>query len=66
MMLHLQQGAIIDQRQILAKLRNYNIPEMIKHFSVNLCSSSGEIIDIFPVEFDDRVVRIELFDDEIG
>ena len=65
MMLHLQQGAIIDQRQILAKLAELQYTRNDQVFQRGTFRVRGEIIDIFPAESDDRAVRIELFDDEI-
>ena len=65
MMLHLQQGAIINQRQILAKLAELQYTRNDQAFQRGTFRVRGEIIDIFPAESDDRAVRIELFDDEI-
>jgi len=65
MMLHLQQGAIIDQRQILAKLAELQYTRNDQAFQRGTFRVRGEVIDIFPAESDDRAVRIELFDDEI-
>ncbi|OOF51740.1 excinuclease ABC subunit B [Rodentibacter genomosp. 1] len=65
MMLHLQQGAIIDQRQILAKLAELQYTRNDQAFQRGTFRVRGEIIDIFPAESDDIAVRIELFDEEI-
>ncbi|SEQ50700.1 excinuclease ABC subunit UvrB [Basfia succiniciproducens] len=65
MMLHLQTGAIIDQRQILARLAELQYTRNDQAFQRGTFRVRGEIIDIFPAESDDRAVRIELFDDEI-
>lgn len=65
MMLHLQQGAIIDQRQILAKLAELQYTRNDQAFQRGTFRVRGEIIDIFPAESDDIAIRIELFDDEI-
>ena len=65
MMLHLQQGAIIDQRQILAKLAELQYTRNDQAFQRGTFRVRGEVIDIFPAESDDRAIRIELFDDEI-
>ena len=65
MMLHLQQGAIINQRQILAKLAELQYTRNDQTFQRGTFRVRGEIIDIFPAESDERAVRIELFDDEI-
>ena len=65
MMLHLQQGAIINQRQILAQLAELQYTRNDQAFQRGTFRVRGEIIDIFPAESDDQAVRIELFDDEI-
>ncbi|QIM68690.1 excinuclease ABC subunit UvrB [Basfia succiniciproducens] len=65
MMLHLQTGAIIDQRQILARLAELQYTRNDQAFQRGTFRVRGEIIDIFPAESDERAVRIELFDDEI-
>ncbi|AAU37978.1 excinuclease ABC subunit UvrB [[Mannheimia] succiniciproducens] len=65
MMLHLQTGAIIDQRQILVRLAELQYTRNDQAFQRGTFRVRGEIIDIFPAESDDRAVRIELFDDEI-
>jgi len=65
MMLHLQTGAIIDQRQILAKLAELQYTRNDQAFQRGTFRVRGEVIDIFPAESDDQAVRIELFDEEI-
>ena len=65
MMLHLQQGAIINQRQILAQLAELQYTRNDQAFQRGTFRVRGEVIDIFPAESDDKAVRIELFDEEI-
>lgn len=65
MMLHLQTGAIINQRQILAQLAELQYTRNDQAFERGTFRVRGEIIDIFPAESDDKAIRIELFDDEI-
>lgn len=65
MMLHLQTGAIINQREILAKLAELQYTRNDQAFQRGTFRVRGEVIDIFPAESDDKAVRIELFDDEI-
>lgn len=65
MMLHLQSGAIIDQREILAKLAELQYTRNDHAFERGTFRVRGEIIDIFPAESDDQALRVELFDDEI-
>ncbi len=65
MMLHLQTGAIINQRKILAQLAELQYTRNDQVFERGTFRVRGEIIDIFPAESDDKAIRIELFDDEI-
>lgn len=65
MMLHLQTGAIINQREILAKLAELQYTRNDQAFQRGTFRVRGEVIDIFPAESDDKAVRVELFDDEI-
>ena len=65
MMLHLQTGAIINQREILSKLAQLQYTRNDQAFERGTFRVRGEVIDIFPAESDDRAVRVELFDDEI-
>ncbi|MFZ7174836.1 excinuclease ABC subunit UvrB [[Pasteurella] aerogenes] len=65
MMLHLQTGAIINQRQILAQLAELQYTRNDQAFQRGTFRVRGEVIDIFPAESDDKAIRIELFDDEI-
>ncbi|MFZ7157083.1 excinuclease ABC subunit UvrB, partial [Avibacterium avium] len=65
MMLHLQTGAIINQREILTKLAELQYTRNDQAFQRGTFRVRGEIIDIFPAESDDQAIRIELFDDEI-
>ncbi|UXN33821.1 excinuclease ABC subunit UvrB [Avibacterium paragallinarum] len=65
MMLHLQTGAIINQRQILVKLAELQYTRNDQAFQRGTFRVRGEIIDIFPAESDNQAIRIELFDDEI-
>lgn len=65
MMLHLQQGALINQRQILSKLAELQYTRHDQAFQRGTFRVRGEIIDIFPAESDDKAIRVELFDEEI-
>lgn len=65
MMLHLQTGAIVNQREILSKLAELQYTRNDQAFQRGTFRVRGEVIDIFPAESDDQAVRIELFDDEI-
>ena len=65
MVLHLNRGEVIDQRQILRRLAELQY----KRNDVELYRGNyrvrGDIIDIYPAESDKEAVRVELFDDEI-
>lgn len=65
MMLHLQTGAIIDQRQILSKLAELQYTRNDQAFQRGTFRVRGEVIDIFPAESEDIALRVELFDQEI-
>lgn len=65
MMLHLQVGAIIDQREILARLAELQYIRNDQAFQRSTFRVRGEVIDIFPAESDEIALRVELFDDEI-
>ncbi|MDO4698129.1 MAG: excinuclease ABC subunit UvrB [Pasteurellaceae bacterium] len=65
MMLHLQVGAIIDQRTILSRLAELQYTRNDQAFVRSTFRVRGEVIDIFPAESDEVALRVELFDDEI-
>ena len=65
MMLHLQTGALIDQRQILAHLASLQYTRNDQAFQRGTFRVHGDVIDIFPAESDDVALRVELFDEEI-
>lgn len=65
MMLHLQVGAIINQREILARLAELQYTRNDQAFQRSTFRVRGEVIDIFPAESDEIALRVELFDDEI-
>lgn len=65
MMLHLQVGAIIDQRTILSRLAELQYSRNDQAFQRSTFRVRGEVIDIFPAESDEVALRVELFDDEI-
>ena len=65
MMLHLQVGAIINQREILARLAELQYTRNDQAFQRSTFRVRGEVIDIFPAESDEVALRVELFDDEI-
>lgn len=65
MMLHLQVGAIIDQRTILSRLAELQYTRNDQVFQRSTFRVRGEVIDIYPAESDEVALRVELFDDEI-
>ncbi|OOR99200.1 excinuclease ABC subunit B [Haemophilus paracuniculus] len=65
MMLHLQVGAIIDQRTILSRLAELQYTRNDQAFQRSTFRVRGEVIDIYPAESDEVALRVELFDDEI-
>ncbi|MBE2898128.1 excinuclease ABC subunit B [Pasteurellaceae bacterium TAE3-ERU1] len=65
MMLHLQAGEIINQRDILTRLAELQYTRNDQAFQRGTFRVRGEVIDIFPAESEDEALRVELFDDEI-
>jgi len=65
MMLHLNQGMIINQRAILRRLAELQYSRNDQAFQRATFRVRGEVIDIFPAESDDLSLRVELFDDEV-
>ena len=65
MMLHLRQGDIINQRDILRRLAELQYTRNDAVFQRATFRVRGEVIDIFPAESDKLALRVELFDEEI-
>ncbi|RJS91751.1 excinuclease ABC subunit UvrB [Salinisphaera sp. Q1T1-3] len=65
MMLHLDQGEQIGQRDIVKRLTELQYTRNDMTLERGTYRVRGEIIDVFPAESDEEAVRIELFDDEI-
>ncbi len=65
MVLHLDRGDRIDQRQLLRRLAELQYTRNDIDLSRGTYRVRGEVIDIFPAESDREAVRVELFDDEI-
>ena len=65
MVLHLDRGDRIDQRQLLRRLAELQYTRNDVDLSRGTYRVRGEVIDIFPAESDREAVRVELFDDEI-
>jgi len=65
MMLHLRQGDIINQRDILRRLAELQYTRNDVAFQRATYRVRGDVIDIFPAESDRIALRVELFDEEI-
>ncbi|OUR66257.1 excinuclease ABC subunit B [Marinomonas sp. 42_23_T18] len=65
MMLHLDRGDRIDQRDILRRLAELQYSRNDVVFERGNFRVRGDVIDVFPADSEDTAVRIELFDDEI-
>ena len=65
MMLHLRQGDIINQRDILRRLAELQYTRNDAVFPRATFRVKGDVIDIFPAESDKMAVRVELFDEEV-
>ena len=65
MMLHISQGDIINQRDILRRLAELQYTRNDVAFQRATYRVRGDVIDIFPAESDRLAIRLELFDEEI-
>jgi excinuclease ABC subunit B len=65
MVLHLDQGDMVDQRKILRRLAEMQYNRNDIELQRATYRVRGEVIDIFPAESEREALRIELFDDEI-
>ncbi|MDH3638042.1 MAG: excinuclease ABC subunit UvrB [Gammaproteobacteria bacterium] len=65
MILHLREGAIIDQRALLKRLSELQYTRNDMELKRGTFRVRGDVIDIFPAESDKYAVRVELFGDEV-
>ncbi|TVP59805.1 MAG: excinuclease ABC subunit UvrB [Halomonadaceae bacterium] len=65
MMLHLDRGDRMDQRDMLRRLAELQYTRNDVELHRGNYRVRGEVIDVFPAESEDEAVRIELFDDEV-
>ena len=65
MVLHLDEGDTIDQRQILRRLAEMQYTRNDTELRRSTYRVRGDVIDIFPAESDREAIRVELFDEEI-
>lgn len=65
MVLHLDRGDKIDQRNLLRRLAELQYTRNDMELQRATYRVRGDVIDIFPAESDKYAIRVELFDDEI-
>ncbi len=65
MVLHIQRGERVDQREILRRLAELQYTRNDTELRRATYRVRGEVIDIHPAESEQEAVRIELFDEEI-
>ncbi|MHB0775550.1 excinuclease ABC subunit UvrB [Halomonas sp. WWR20] len=65
MVIHLDRGDRIDQRDFLRRLAELQYTRNDMDFRRGTYRVRGDVMDIFPADSEDEAVRIELFDDEI-
>lgn len=63
MVLHLDRGGRIDQREILRRLAELQYTRNEMDFRAGTYRVRGDVIDVFPAESEREAIRIELFDD---
>ncbi|MBA4502198.1 excinuclease ABC subunit UvrB [Marinobacterium marinum] len=65
MMLHLDRGDVIDQRDLLRRLAELQYTRNDVEFHRGTYRVRGDVIDVFPAESEKEAIRIELFGDEV-
>ncbi|MCJ8167853.1 excinuclease ABC subunit UvrB [Atopomonas sediminilitoris] len=65
MVLHLDRGDKLDQRELLRRLAELQYTRNEMEFARATFRVRGDVIDVYPAESDYEAIRIELFDDEI-
>ncbi len=65
MVLHLDRGDKMDQRELLRRLTSLQYTRNDMDFARATFRVRGDVIDIFPAESDLEAIRVELFDDEV-
>lgn len=65
MVLHLDRGEIIDQRQILRRLAELQYTRNDIELKRATYRVRGDVIDIYPAESEKEAIRLELFDEEL-
>lgn len=65
MVLHVQQGEKIAQRDMIARLVGMQYDRNEFDFARGTFRVRGDVIDVFPAENNETAVRISMFDDEV-
>lgn len=65
MMLHLNRGSMVDQRQILRRLTELQYTRNDLDLHRGTYRVQGDTIDVFPADSEKEAIRIELFGDEV-
>ena len=65
MILHLKEGAKLEQRDAIKRLTEMQYTRNEVDFSRGTFRVRGDVLDIFPAEHAESAVRLSLFDDEI-
>ncbi len=65
MVLHLDRGDRINQRDLLARLAALQYTRNEVDFSRATFRVRGDVVDVYPAESDFEAIRVELFDDEV-
>lgn len=65
MILHLRQGAKLDQRALLKRLTELQYTRNDVELKRATFRVRGDIVDVFPAESDRLAIRVELFDEDI-
>jgi excinuclease ABC subunit B len=65
MVLHIDRGDRMDQRELLRRLAELQYTRNEMDFARATFRVRGDVIDVFPAESDLEAIRIELFDDEV-
>ena len=65
MVLHIDRGDQVDQRQLLRRLAELQYRRNDMDFHRGCYRARGDVIDIFPADSNAESVRVELYDDEV-
>jgi len=65
MVIHLDRGDHLDQRQLLQRLSELQYTRNDQVFQRGTYRVRGDVVDIFPAESEKEAIRIDLFDDVI-